>query len=253
MGFLAPFAPLIGAGVGGLFGSRKSNLEKQISNKINPTLSNLTNWAGQANSEQQRLQGVQSQYNDMARSYEPIAAGDLGRASSFYGRMLAPRSTEALQEILGPQFQSLMRNYGSAIQTAGRTGSRGGGRTSAESDFAFQRNRDFLNLVPQARMQAAQGLLQTSGTAGQQAGRLNQTGLGYGQLGLGYGHLAGGLSGSVLDFANPALKQMGQQRMQSGLEWGGLGQQIGKLFSPILAGIGQGKQNAIKLGGFDQD
>lgn len=251
MGFLAPFAPLIGAGVGSFFGNRKSGLEKQIANKINPTLSNLTNWAGQANAERQRLQGVESQYNDMARSYEPIALGDLGRASSFYGRMLAPRSTEALQEILGPQFQSLMKGYGSAIQTAGRTGSRGGGRTSAMSDFEFQRNRDFMNLVPQARMQAAQGLLQTSGTAGQQAGRLNQTGLGYGNLGLGYGHLAGNMSEGVLGFANPALAQMAKQRQQSGGEWGALGGKIGKLIGPILAG--QGKQNGMQLGGFDKD
>lgn len=275
MGFLAPFAPLIGGAIGGILGGRKSNLEKQIANKINPSLENLMNWAGMAQGKQAGLEGMRDKFAGMtgqydaltqdyegrSQGYEPIALGDVGRASQFYNKLLSPSSSEALNEILGPQRQGLMQNYNNMIQTGGRTGARGGGRTSGLMDFEFAKNRDFINLVPQARMMAAQGLLGTSGLAGQQSDRLSRTGQNYGQLGqgygqlglgfgsqaLGYGNLAGSLTGQVLGFANPALAQQSNERLNRGSEWGQIGGGIGSLLGPLLSGLGQKKSGLPEL------
>src|SRR5262245_45848827 len=98
MPFLAPLAgPLIGAAgsvIGGLLGGRKSNLEKQIANKINPSLENLLNWGGRAAGTERYLDQRRNYYDQTAqgmlgesRRYEPMAFGDLSRASGFYNRL----------------------------------------------------------------------------------------------------------------------------------------------------------------------
>lgn len=267
MGFLAPFAPLIGGAVGGLLGGRSSKLEKQISSLIKPTMDNLTNWAGQANFERGRLQdqrdmftGMVPGYLDQSRGYEPMARGDLGRASGYYNRLLSPSSREALNEILGPQRQGVMTGYQNVLNTIGRT-QRGGGRASGLMNYDFAKNTELMNLVPQARMMAAQGLLNTSGAAGQNASRLfgqginiGNLGLGYGQLGLGYGNLAEGMSRAVLG-QSQALPALGQARAQAGDEWGSIGGKIGTLLGPLLGSLGKkkGSVGGLTLGDFAMD
>jgi gas vesicle protein len=205
-----PIGMLIGGGIGaigGLFGGGKSKLQKQVESLIKPSMDNLTHWSGQA--------------KDQQRMYEPLAFNDLSKASRFYGGLLSNSGTEALNNLLGPQRQGIMQGYNNLIQTAGRTGARGGGRTSAMMDFDFAKNRDLMNLVPQARLMAAEGLLSTSRQAGAQA--------------LGYGNLAGNMASSVMSAGLGGQDSLAQQGMAAGAGWGQIGGKLGDILGPALS------------------
>jgi len=227
MPFLAPVLGAVGGvsgaiGLGGsilgsIFGNRKSNLEKEISNKINPSMENLLNWAGEAN----RQQGL----------YSPLADSDTSKASNFYGGILSPNGSGALNTLLGGARGGVMANYQAQKNNNATFGPRGGGRTSQNADFGFAQNRDLMNLVANARNGAAQGLLASGGQAGQQA--------------LGYGNLASQNIENILRAAIPGQSQLAGQRAQSGAQWGDIGGQIGDILGPILGGLGKGRGGAL--------
>lgn len=205
-----PLGALIGLGsslLGGLFGGRKSRLEKQISSKINPVMENLINWSGEA--------------MDARRAFYPLALKGISGATNFYSNLLSPNSNQALNELLGPQRTGINDAYGNLIQNAGRFGARGGGRTSGMAQFDWQRNRELMELVPQTRMMAAQGLAQTGGQAG--------------NLSLDYGNQAINASSAVLNPALGGQESLAAQRQASGAQWGALGGKIGGLLGPVLS------------------
>lgn len=219
-----PLGAVIGGGlglIGGLFGGGgKSKLQKQLESKVDPVMNNLIHWSGQA--------------NDARKLLQPMGIKSLEKSSNFYNSLLSDDSVEALNGLLGPQRTGINEAYQNAIETNARTGPRGGGRASANANYQFQKNRDLMELVPKARMQAAQGAL----SAGQATTNAAQ----------GFGSLALQNSQAVLGGA------LGTGQIQPPAE-NGLAYNLGNLIGPILREIqnrrggGSGVRTEVDFGG----
>lgn len=203
----------IGAGVGaiaGLFTGGKSKLQKQMENKINPSMENLMNWSGQSRDKQNEMYGIGKQ--------------GMQNAGNFYNALLSPNSTGALQQILGPQMTGINDQYQGLLNNASNFGVRGGGKNMQMANADFSRNRALMELVPQLKMQAAEGALKVGQAAGAQS--------------LDWGSLSNQQQIAVLQAATGGMVQ-NQQGLQATKDQGmaGIMSQLGELLGPALKGI----------------
>lgn len=207
-------APLIGAGLqfglGKLF-NRKSNLQKGMENKILPGLDNLIWWSGE---DREARHG-------MMRRALPAFDDSL----SYYRGLMSPSSTQQIDALLGPSRTAVADQTQNVIQNLGMFGPRGGGTNAMTGQAMFNQNRQLMEMIPQARANAAQQL----------------TGLGQilGNLGLNFGQLSAQEQEGVLSAITGLLGGQQQQRAVNQQAGGQLGQQLGALLGPwILKGLG---------------
>ena len=207
--FGGPLGIGIGAGIGGLLGlftGGKSNLQKGMENKILPGLDNLINWSGQSRDKQNQLYG--------------LSIPGFQRSNDFYKGILSPNDNTALDSLLGPQRQAINTQYGNQLTNLAQFGARGGGTNALTAQAGFNQNQALMNLVPQARM-----------TAAQQQGQLAQV---MGQLGLNWGQLSSQQQEGVLSAISALLGGQQSAHYASQQASGAIAQQLGSLLGPYL-------------------
>lgn len=244
---------LLGKIFGGGGGSKQ---QKQILNSIASMLPNaLTTLQGDA----EKSGRVSDEYR--GRSYDIIdqakqliqsglgnidLGGDyLNSSAGYFKNILAGGA--GVDAILGPQRDAISENYQNTLNSIARSGQRGGGSLLAATNFEFAKNKDLMDLVPQARQQAAEGLANTGGqlanvgnlrsSVGQSLGNL---GIQTGNLGLGYQQSANQAAGTIAGLAGTG-GQIAGQRAASG---SALGEEIGGLIGPILGDIFGGSSSS---------
>jgi len=214
-----PWGTAIGAGIGGiagLFTGGKSKLQKQLETKIDPSLNNLMNWSGQSRDKQNQMYG--------------LALPNLTAASNYYTGILNPDNPTALNNVLGPQRTAVNDQYQGLLNTIGQFAPRGGGRNQQLANAGFTRNRQLMELIPQARAQAAAGALQTGQVAGSQA--------------INWGNLSTEQANAVLSAITNLLHGQMAEKARTDQGMAGVLQGMGPLLSDILGKIKAGKSGS---------
>lgn len=215
-----PWGTAIGAAAGGimgLFSGGKSKLQKNMEAKIDPAMNDLMHWAGQSRDKQNQMFG--------------IALPAMQNAGSFYNALLSKNSTQALQGLMGPQQTAINDQYQAALNQIAMSGPRGGGKNQTMANAGFDRNRAMMELIPQLRMQAAQGAL----NVGQQAG---------GQA-IDWGNMSSQQMMAVLSAATGGTMQgmMGRQA-EKDAGWAGITGDLGKILYDSINKIKTGRNGS---------
>lgn len=213
---LGPWGAAAGGAIGGiagLFTGGKSKLQKQLENKIDPSLNNLMNWSGQSRDKQNAM-------------YD-LALPNLTAASNYYQGILSNDNPTALNSVLGPQRTAVNDQFQGLLNQIGMFAPRGGGRNQQLTDALFSRNRQLLELIPQARAQAAAGALQAGSVAGSQA-------INWGQLST---EQAQGVLRAISSFLGS--EQANYMRKQQGEA--GIMQQLGSILGDLLPALAKGR------------
>ena len=204
-----PLGIAVGAGIGGLVGAftgGKSKLQKQLENKIDPSLNNLMHWSGQSRDKQNQLFGL---------SFPSLEA-----ATNYFTGILDPNNATALNAALGPQRTALNDQYQGALNQIGSFAPRGGGRNQMLGDAVFQRNRNMMELVPKARAEAAAGALQAGSITGNQA--------------LNWGNLSTEQAAAVLQAVQGILSGQMSEKARKDQGAAGITSQLGYILAGIL-------------------
>jgi len=218
-----PWGTAIGAGIGGLIGlftGGKSKLQKNMENKIDPSMENLMHWSGQSRDKQNELYG--------------LAMPAMRQANQFYSGILDPNTNNALNAILGPNRTAVNDSFQSTLNNIAM-GGRGGGRNQQLSEAYFNRNRQLTELIPQARISAAEGLLKVGNQAGSQA--------------INWGQLSTEQAQAVLQAALGG--SLSQQQMQAAKDkgLGGILQSMGPMLTDILSKLDKRGGGGSSTGG----
>lgn len=211
-----PWGTAIGAGIGGLAGlftGGKSKLQKQLESKIDPSLNNLMKWSGQGQDRQNQLFG--------------LALPNLTAASNYYQGILNNDNPTALNAVLGPQRTAVNYQFQGLLNQIGMFAPRGGGRNQQLADAGFQRNRALMELIPQARAQAAAGALQAGSVTGSQA--------------INWGQLSTEQASAVLQAITSMLTGQMADKARKDQGMAGVLQGLGPLLTDILGQIKAGK------------
>lgn len=213
---LGPWGTAIGAGIGGiagLFTGGKSKLQKQLENKIDPSLNNLMNWSGQSRDKQNAM-------------YD-LALPNLTAASNYYQGILSNDNPTALNSVLGPQRTAVNDQFQGLLNQIGMFAPRGGGRNQRLANAGFDRNRALMELIPQARAQAAAGALQTGQATGNQA--------------IQWGNLSTEQASAVLQAITSMLTGQMADKARKDQGMAGVLQRLGPLLTDIMGQIKAGK------------
>jgi hypothetical protein len=211
-----PVGMAIGAGIGGiagLFTGGKSKLQKQLESKIDPSLNNLMNWSGQSRDKQNAM-------------YD-LALPNLTAASNYYQGILSNDNPTALNSVLGPQRTAVNDQFQGLLNQIGMFAPRGGGRNQRLANAGFDRNRALMELIPQARAQAAAGALQTGQATGNQA--------------IQWGNLSTEQASAVLQAITSMLTGQMADKARKDQGMTGVLQKLGPLLTDIMGQIKAGK------------
>jgi hypothetical protein len=212
---MAAAIPFAATAIGGLFGNRKTDAEKQM----------------------EALAGQQSQLartiSDIAGKNFSMAQPALAKAMSYY-QTLATGNRGAVNGLLAPQYGQVTDYYRGAEKGIESRSPAGPQRERAIAEL-YRQKAGQLGMMPMQARSDAVGKLGEMGTS------LNQSGL------QGYGLSAAALNSSGQNLGQLAQMQQGRQQ-----GWVNFGSQLGTMFAPYLFGQ-MGKSGGLNTKSLNKD